>query len=215
MDSFHARLARIALEAAGSFGFALAGGYAVQVHGFLSRMSSDVDLFTTASAEGDFASAVDVVIAAYRREGIQVDTEMRTASFARLNVAFDGENAKVELGVDWRKNDPIQMAIGPVLHMDDAVANKVCALFGRAEVRDYVDVDAILASGRYTGEELLSLAADHDPGFDRLLFAEALAAIDRLPDGLFRPYGLNSRDVHALRDRMADWAGRIRNSPAR
>jgi hypothetical protein len=62
------------------------------------------------------------------------------------------------------------------------VANKVCALFGRAEVRDYVDVDAILTSGRYTGEESLGLAADHDPGFDQLLFAEALAAIDRLPD---------------------------------
>jgi hypothetical protein len=27
-----------------------------------------------------------------------------------------------------------------VLHADDAVANKVCALFGRAEIRDYVDV---------------------------------------------------------------------------
>jgi hypothetical protein len=42
------------------------------------------------------------------------------------------------------------LAVGPVRHADDAVANKVCALFGRAEVRDYVDVDAILASGRYT-----------------------------------------------------------------
>jgi hypothetical protein len=70
------------------------------------------------------------------------NTEIRTASFARLNVASGGETAKAELGVDWRKNEPIQMAIGPVLHAVDAVANKVCALFGRAEVRDYVDVDA-------------------------------------------------------------------------
>jgi hypothetical protein len=37
-----------------------------------------------------------------------------------------------------------------VLYADDAVANKVCATFGRAEVRDYVDVAAILASGRYS-----------------------------------------------------------------
>jgi hypothetical protein len=210
MDPFHTRLAHIALQAAGSYGFALAGGYAVQVHGFLSRMSSDVDLFTTASAEAHFASAVDAVIAAYRHEGIRVDTDMRTASFARLNVAFGEENAKVELGVDWRKEEPIQMAIGPVLHVDDAVANKVCALFGRAEVRDYVDVDAIMASARYTGEELLRLAEDHDPGFDGLLFADALAAIDRLPDVLFQPYGLNSRDVDALKIRMNEWAGRIR-----
>lgn len=33
--------------------------------------------------------------------------------------------------MDWRKNEPILLAIGPVLHADDAVANKVCALFGR------------------------------------------------------------------------------------
>jgi hypothetical protein len=53
-----------------------------------------------------------------------------------------------------------------------------------------VDVDAILASGRYTEDELVNLAMDHDPGFDLIWFAEALAAINRLPDNLFQPYGL-------------------------
>jgi hypothetical protein len=55
MDPFHERLARVALDAAGSYGFALAGGYAVQAHGFLNRMSADVDLFAEASSEFDFA----------------------------------------------------------------------------------------------------------------------------------------------------------------
>lgn len=96
-----------------------------------------------------------------------------------------------------------------MLHPDDAVANKVCALFGRAEVRDYVDVDAILTDGRYTEDELLDLAADHDPGFDQSWFAEALAAIDRLPDSLFQPYGMSPMDTAALRERMRAWARRI------
>jgi hypothetical protein len=215
MDPFHERLARLALDAAGSYGFALAGGYAVQAHGFLNRISADVDLFAQAGAEFDFVHAVDVVVSAYRHEGIQVDIEIRTASFARLNVVSDGESAKVELGLDWRKNEPIRMALGPVLHADDAVANKVCALFGRAEVRDYVDVDAILSSGRYTDEELPQLAADHDPGFDPSLFAEALAAIDRLPNRLFEPYNLDVDDVSELRGRMNAWAHRIRSAPTR
>jgi hypothetical protein len=116
--------------------------------------------------------------------------------------------------VDWRENEPVRLAIGPVLHADDAVANKVCALFGRAEVRDYVDVDAILASGRYTEDELLDLAAHHDPGFDRAWFAEALAAIDRLPDSLFRPYGLTPDGVSALKKRMGGWAAKIRDASA-
>jgi len=209
MDPFHEQLARVALDAAGSFGFALAGGYAVQAHGFLDRMSADVDLFAEASAESDIAQALDAVIAAYQREGLQVETEVRSASFARLEVRSVAESAKVEPGLDWRKNKPVRLAVGPVLHADDAVANKVCALFGRAEVRDYVDVDAILTSGRYAEDELLDLAADHDPGFDQARFAAALAAIDRLPDSLFQPYGMNSKDTAALRKRMHAWARRI------
>lgn len=97
-----------------------------------------------------------------------------------------------------------------MLHPDDAVANKVCALFGRAEVRDYVDVDAILASRRYTRDELLTLAAHHDPGFDPLWFAEALAAVGRLPERLFEPYGLNPEAVAALKKHMIQWALAIR-----
>ena len=92
------------------------------------------------------------------------------------------------------------------------MANKVRPLFGRAEVRDYVDVDAILASGRYTHDKLLSLAASHDPGFDPLWFAEALAAIDRIPDRLFEPYGLPSSEVTSLKERMRHWAHTIRSS---
>lgn len=142
-------------------------------------------------------------------EGLQVETDLQNASFARLDVRSAAESAKVELGLDWRKNEPIHLAVGPVLHPDDAVANKVCALFGRAEVRDYIDVDAILASGQYTEDELLSLARDHDPGFDQSRFAEALAAIDRLPDSLFQPYGMSPENAAALRERMHAWAGRI------
>ena len=46
---------------------------------------------------------------------------------------------------------PATLAIGPVLHPDDAVANKVCALYSRAQARDYIDIDAVLRSGRYSG----------------------------------------------------------------
>jgi hypothetical protein len=46
VDPVHRRLAKIGLAAAGRYGFALAGGYAVQAHGILQRPSEDVDLFT-------------------------------------------------------------------------------------------------------------------------------------------------------------------------
>jgi hypothetical protein len=57
VDPFHERLARVALEHIGRFGFALAGGHAVQAHGMVERPSEDVDLFTTAISEEQFATA--------------------------------------------------------------------------------------------------------------------------------------------------------------
>jgi hypothetical protein len=43
----HRWLAQIGLQAAAQFGFALAGGYAVQEHGIIQRLSEDVGLFTS------------------------------------------------------------------------------------------------------------------------------------------------------------------------
>jgi hypothetical protein len=98
MDPFHERLARVALEVAASYGFALAGGYAVQAHGFLDRPSADVDLFAEASAQFNFSDAVDAVIAAYQRDGLDARAEARSSSVARLSVSTGEEEARVELG---------------------------------------------------------------------------------------------------------------------
>jgi hypothetical protein len=164
MDPLHRRLARLALARTSDYGFCLAGGYAVQEHGFLDRPSEDVDLFTTATAEDRFAEALTAVIDAFEGDGLDVSTTVAGSGFARLQVA-DPETsatAKVELGIDRRAHPPVMLAIGPVLHPDDAVANKVCALFSRAQARDYIDVDAVLRSGRYSGDDLIALARSHD-----------------------------------------------------
>jgi hypothetical protein len=87
MDPFHERLARVGLAAAGRYGFCLAGGYAVQAHGFVDRLSKDVDLFTSTSAAADFPAALVDVIAAYRGDGLQVAVEREGPTFARLAVS--------------------------------------------------------------------------------------------------------------------------------
>lgn len=112
---------------------------------------------------------------------------------------------KVELGVDWRAHPPVRLEIGPVLHRDDAVGNKVAALYGRAEVRDFVDVNAVLCSGLYTTNDLTRLASDADPGFDKAMFAAALSALRRIPDLALAHHGLTADDIAALRDRFQRW----------
>jgi hypothetical protein len=211
MDPFHERLARLALEAAADYGFCLAGGYAVQAHGFVDRVSKDVDLFTTMAAVEEFPAARTAVVTALEADGLAVSVERESATFARLAVSDPslGESSTLELGVDWRAFPPVQLAIGPVLHPVDAAANKLCALFGRAAVRDYIDVHGVLSDGRYTGPELLAMAAEHDPGFDPGMFAEALRAVTRLPAAAFEPYKLSADEVDALCVSLLAWAEEI------
>jgi hypothetical protein len=213
MDAFHEHLARVGLEALAPYGFCLADGYAVQAHGLLDRPSEDVDLFTTAEAEAQFPAAVTTAVEAYSADGLEVSTLMSTSTFARLGVTDpdSGTTSKVELAIDWRAHTPVTLAIGPVLHADDAVANKVCALYSRAQARDYIDVDAALHSNRYEGHDLLRLAEEHDPGFDKATFADALQAVRRLPAAEFHAYGLSDDEASALIDRLIKWATSIRS----
>jgi len=100
---------------------------------------------------------------------------------------------------------PFSSPSAPVLHADDAVANKVCALFGRALPRDFLDVDAAITSGQYTRERLLELAAEADHGFDRLLFADALGALTQITDAAFAEYPTDPGAIADMRHRFAQW----------
>lgn len=214
MDAFHERLARVALHAGAQHGFCLAGGYAVQAHGFVERLSKDVDLFTTASAVVDFPAAQGDVVAALRADGLEVSVDRDGPTFARLAITdpTSGQIGIVELGVDWRAYPPVLLQIGPVLHPDDAIANKLCALYSRAEARDYIDVHGIVNKSRYSGDQLLRLAVDHDPGFDSVLFAEALRAVRRFPPSVFAPYQLSPPQVDALQHELLAWADQIESA---
>ena len=210
MDPRHRQLAEIALRAAGGdYGLALAGGYAVRAHGMGERPSGDVDLCTDWQRRADFPTVADLVIDALTDNGFSVAIDARAETFARLLVSRDDEPGvepqKMELAADWRAHPPVTLDIGPVLHPDDAVGNKMAALYGRVVARDFLDIDAVLTSGRYTAEQLLHLAEAADPGFDRTMFASVLGALDQISDAAFAPYGITGGTTEAMRQRFAKW----------
>ena len=85
----------------------------------------------------------------------------------------------------------------------------MAALYGRALARDFLDVDAILASGRYTREELLVLAEAADSGFDRTMFAHALGAADQISDEAFTAYGVDAHAIATMRDQFKRWRSEL------
>jgi len=206
MEPRHEQIARIALAAGARYGLALAGGYAVAAHGMGNRpvaMSTCLPAGSAAVSSPNWQPPSSPLEAA----GYKVSVIMSAETFTRLTLASPegSTEEKVELAVDWRAHDPVQLAVGPVLHSDDAVANKVCALFGRALPRDFLDVDAAVMSGRYTREQLLELAAQADHGFDRLLFADALGALSQITDAAFAEYRSDPATIADMRHRFAQW----------
>ncbi|GAA3238044.1 nucleotidyl transferase AbiEii/AbiGii toxin family protein [Dactylosporangium siamense] len=219
--STHRRLAEIGLRAGGEHGFALAGGHAVAAHGILQRPSEDVDLFADWQRRADFPAAVEVVIAAYVAAGYEVEVDHRTETFSRLYLtdpAERSEHHRVELVANWRSQPPVQMDIGPVLHADDVMAGKIDALYNRAAARDFLDIDAAIASERYTLERLCELAEAVDAGFDRAVFEQMLRSIVRFDDEDFAEYGVEPAAVSALRKRVDGWRRQllnVRDAPGR
>jgi hypothetical protein len=114
MEPRHERIARIALAAGGRYGLALAGGYAVSAHGMGSRPSGDVDLFTSWQRRGEFPELAAAVIAALESAGYKATVIMSAETFRRLILTdpADGSEEKVELSVDWRAHEPVQLDVG-------------------------------------------------------------------------------------------------------
>jgi hypothetical protein len=145
---------------------------------------------------------------------LRVEAERRHDTFTRLMVGDGRQTAKVELGVDVRVHEPVRIAIGPVLHPDDAVANKVQALYERSHACDFIDIDAVLRSGRYDRSTLLRLAGRTDITFDRSVFADALARAQLLDAAEFAQYGLVGDDLAGLRQRFAQWRAELLETAA-
>ena len=94
---------------------------------------------------------------------------------------------------------------GFVLHQDDAVANKVLAVFGRTEARDFLDLDAIITTGDYPMSALLRLAKDYDPGFDAHYFEGSLRQVTTINADRVAAYGVSAGEWGSVQQRVPHW----------
>jgi hypothetical protein len=85
----------------------------------------------------------------------------------------------------------------------ELAVDKVLAVFGRAEARDFVDLMAI--EERYGLERLFELAAEKDRGFTPELFAGMAARFDRLREDEF---GLETQRYQELARQVTRWRER-------
>ena len=187
-----------------SASFALAGGAALIVHGIVNRTTKDLDLFTEESRH--VAALHEALTSELVQRGLHVTIISASTTFVRLEVHEPGsdERIEVDLGVDVRMAAPVTTDVGPVLSIDELAADKMLALFGRAELRDFLDVADLLR--RLPKERLVELAIAKDAGFALARFAESLAALHRFTDADWEAHGAERDRVTRIFD---EWRAEI------
>ncbi len=169
------RLVRLFFSLPDTADFALAGGSALVYRAVVDRSTRDLDFFVP--IQGVVRSTSERFEARLVSEGFQFRVVRSAPSFVRLVVSQGQDEVVVDLGYDFRLHDPERTAIGNVLSLPDLAADKLLALFGRAEARDYLDVYHL--AQRFSTDEMLSWAKAKDPGFDEYVLATMLGHIDR------------------------------------
>ena len=167
--------------------FYLTGGTALAEFYLAHRLSLDLDFFTDEERLIlPFSYALEQ---AYSSQGWQVSVTQRFATFVAFLLAREREEAtlRIDLALDssFKLTPPVQSAFGVRINAyKDLIVDKMLAYYGRVEPRDAVDLYFILQ--RESLEELLTLAARKDPGFDLYWFAVALNRAADFPDDLER-----------------------------
>jgi hypothetical protein len=157
-------------------GFALAGGAALIARGDVQRQTRDLDFF------GLTGDAVDRLLPAaeqaLRGAGLAVERVQVNSGFARLIVAAGDDRTELDLASDARLFPAEPGRPAPMLSGEELAVDKVLAVFGRAEARDFVDLMAVEPT--YGLDRLCKLAAEKDRGFTPAIFAEMLGGFRRL-----------------------------------
>jgi hypothetical protein len=206
LSGFHLRIARAVLRAAEPFGFALGGGYALQAHRITDRPSADIDGYASVMDSSVFDGAEAAVVGALDAAGLAVDVVKRDSWFRALLVSDPetDEAVVVDLGYDYRRGEPVGLpGIGPVLSLEDVVAGKVRALYDRQAARDFLDIDAVLASGRWSVADLQTILdairPEAGPGGIRSLLSRA----DAVEPDEYQAYGISPDQARTMIRRLA------------
>ena len=153
----------------------VAGGLALNYKLGTPRVSRDIDVFH--DSEAALLRSWESDSATLAANGFAVKLLRKYASFVEADVSKGNDHLEMQWGWDsaYRffplQDDPVA---GSTLHPLDLATNKLAALVGRTEVRDWIDV-ITCAQQIQPLAFLFSAACGKDPGFSPVSMLEYVA----------------------------------------
>jgi hypothetical protein len=184
--------------------FFLTGGAALAGFYLGHRETLDLDLFTLADAlDEGFALVAEIA----REGGASVESIQTSPDFRRLLMRRSSEAIVIDLVRDRVAQMVIEKPVAHGIRIDppeEILANKLCALLSRSEIRDLVDVRALEMAG-YRIEDALPSASLKDTGLTPAQLGWVLDQI-KMGDDLIPPGEVS---VQELRRYLADLIARL------
>jgi len=185
-------------------GLALAGGGALIVRGDVDRGTRDLDFFgLTPESVNGLAPAVELALTAAK---IEVTTLQSNQGFVRLVACEGSERCEIDLAADARLFPIDTGQRVPTLTGEELGVDKVLAIFGRAEARDFIDFAAVEPKCGF--ERLCEQAAEKDRGFSARVFGEMLHKFDHLGR---RESEIDDEGFNRLGQAVESWRERARD----
>jgi predicted nucleotidyltransferase component of viral defense system len=170
--------------------FFLTGGTALAAFHLHHRLSDDLDLFTLDDL------ALEAAVRPIETIASDLDCTLQRTRvsqyFQQFLLSHSQREALLKIDVvrDFGPQYGERFTHDRIIvdALDNIAANKITALFGRADIKDFVDLYFILQEG-YDLNELFEMAREKDPGLTEFYFVGMLRQIEkhtRLPKMLKR-----------------------------
>jgi predicted nucleotidyltransferase component of viral defense system len=162
--------------------FYLTGGTALARFYFYHRESLDLDLFTN-DWEQDFARVNQTSLGILHSLELLITSQVVTDTFIQY-IVTDASGASLK--VDLVKDIPVHF--GDLLtkngvridSLENIGSNKVLAVFGRTDAKDFIDLYWILQYTALKFDDLYRQAREKDRGLSELYLAYALQNIEKI-----------------------------------
>lgn len=149
--------------------FYLTGGTALSAFYLKHRKSNDLDFFTKdEKIIPPFSYRLEKEL---KTKGMSIERQRMLGSFVELIVKKKDEVTIIHLAQDspFRFEAPKEFVEFPDVNVDsliDIASNKLLALFGRATLRDFIDIYFLVKKAKFTSKDLMDKAKIKDSGFD-------------------------------------------------